>query len=67
MSNFKFLFKLLSIQLRYQKCLDAHPTARTSAEQSPNSKGIGETLKNIMNTLTFKKDGSSSWKFHRSF
>ena len=58
----------ISLQLRYQKCLDAHPTARTSADsQSPNSKGIGETLKNIMNTLTFKKDGSSSWKFHRSF
>jgi amyloid beta A4 precursor protein-binding family B member 2 len=52
----------LSIQLRYQKCLDAHPAnSRTSADsQSPNSKGIGETLKNIMNTLTFKKDGSSS-------
>lgn len=64
MRNFKFFpyfFKHLSIQLRYQKCLDAHPTARTSADsQSPNSKGIGETLKNIMNTLTFKKDGSSS-------
>ncbi|XP_070494127.1 protein Fe65 homolog isoform X3 [Chironomus tepperi] len=49
-------------KLRYQKCLDAHPAnSRTSADsQSPNSKGIGETLKNIMNTLSFKKDGSSS-------
>ncbi|KAG5672777.1 hypothetical protein PVAND_002871 [Polypedilum vanderplanki] len=49
-------------KLRYQKCLDAHPpNSRTSTDsQSPNSKGIGETLKNIMNTLTFKKDGSSS-------
>ncbi|CAO1424570.1 unnamed protein product [Diamesa serratosioi] len=50
-------------KLRYQKCLDAHPASnsRGSADsQSPNSKGIGETLKNIMNTLTFKKDGATS-------
>lgn len=74
-SNFFFPFFVLlsffccSLQLRYQKCLDAHPAnSRTSTDsQSPNSKSIGETLKNIMNTLTFKKDGSTSWKFNRSF
>ncbi|XP_037033471.1 protein Fe65 homolog isoform X4 [Bradysia coprophila] len=47
-------------KLRYQKCLDAHPENRLSSESSTPSKGIGATLKNLMNTFTSKKDKSTS-------
>lgn len=56
--TYSFLFSRL--QLRYQKCLDAHPENRLSSESSTPSKGIGATLKNLMNTFTSKKDKSTS-------
>lgn len=49
-----------SFQLRYQKCLDAHPEGRQAAEGHTPSKGLGATIKNLMNTLSLKKDKASS-------
>lgn len=53
------LYKL-HFQLRYQKCLDAHPENRLSSESSTPSKGLGATIKNFMSSLTLKKDKASS-------
>lgn len=47
-------------KLRYQKCLDAHPENRLSSESSTPNKGIGATIKILMNTFTLKKDKATS-------
>ncbi|XP_055838850.1 amyloid beta precursor protein binding family B member 1-like isoform X3 [Episyrphus balteatus] len=43
-------------KLRYQKCLDAHPENSLSFDSSTSSKGIGATIKDIINSLSLKKD-----------
>lgn len=50
------------LQLRYQKCLDAHPegSGRYSADAHTPGKGIGATLKNLMSSFSLKKDKASS-------
>lgn len=52
----------LIFQLRYQKCLDAHPegSGRYSADSHTPGKGIGATLKNLMSSFSLKKDKASS-------
>ncbi|GAB0096416.1 amyloid beta A4 precursor protein-binding family B member 2-like [Sergentomyia squamirostris] len=47
-------------KLRYQKCLDAHPENRLLGEQQTPNKGLGATIKNLMNTFSLKKDKASS-------
>ncbi|XP_055320912.1 protein Fe65 homolog isoform X3 [Sitodiplosis mosellana] len=48
-------------KLRYQKCLDAHPESRLSSDSTTPNKGIGATIKNLMNTLSLnKKDRTNS-------
>lgn len=48
-------------KLRYQKCLDAHPEGRLSSDSTTPNKGIGATIKNLMNTLSLnKKDRTNS-------
>ncbi|XP_055707039.1 protein Fe65 homolog isoform X1 [Phlebotomus papatasi] len=47
-------------KLRYQKCLDAHPENRLLADTQTPSKGLGATIKNLMNTFSLKKDKASS-------
>lgn len=61
-SNFVISFFSLNIvlQLRYQKCLDAHP-GRTAMSINTPGKGIGATLKSLVGTLTGRKaKGSES-------
>lgn len=56
-------YEQLFIQLRYQKCLDAHPNhpGSQSSGDSPNStKGLGATIKNFVTSFALKKDKSSS-------
>lgn len=54
-------------QLRYQKCLDAHPESRLSTDSNTPNKGLGATIKNLMNTLSLnKKDRACSWERAKS-
>lgn len=48
-------------QLRYQKCLDAHPQglAAPLSNSSP-SKGIGATIKNFVGSITGRKQRANS-------
>lgn len=58
---------VLPVQLRYQKCLDAHPEGRMSAESGTPNKGIiGATIKTLMNSFTLKKDKVLSWERAKS-
>jgi amyloid beta (A4) precursor protein-binding family B protein 2 (Fe65-like) len=45
------------LQLRYQKCLDAHPTGlgRGLAEAHTPGRGLGATLKSLVGSLTGRK------------
>lgn len=59
-----FFFSLFHlVQLRYQKCLDAHPQGfrqASTCEQSPG-RGLSATLKSLVGTLTGRKaKGSES-------
>lgn len=57
--------KLLYFQLRYQKCLDAHPPGfrNASSVNTPGSgRGLGATLKSFVGTLTGRKNKQNeSW------
>lgn len=64
-SKHKIYLKHIAPQLRYQKCLDAHPESRLSCDSNTPSKGLGATLKNLMSTWTTKKD-RPSWERARS-
>ncbi|XP_055919850.1 protein Fe65 homolog [Eupeodes corollae] len=43
-------------KLRYQKCLDAHPENNFSFDSGTHSKGIGAAIKDIIHSLSLKKD-----------
>lgn len=47
-------------QLRYQKCLDAHPVNRLSSDSGTPNKGFGATIKTLMSSFTQKKDKCTS-------
>ena len=54
---------ILYLQLRYQKCLDAHPSGLTKSQSANNvtqTKGISATLKSFVGTLTGKKANGNS-------
>lgn len=64
--RFVSIIHIYRLQLRYQKCLDAHPENRLSSESSTPTKGIGATIKILMNTFTLKKDKATSWERAKS-
>lgn len=64
---FKMHFDGTCLQLRYQKCLDAHPESGLSTDSSTPNTGLGATIKNLMNTLSLnKKDRACSWERAKS-
>lgn len=69
--SYKYSLNMSSFltQLRYQKCLDAHPNHpnREYIDDSPTStKGLGATIKNFVSSFSLKKDKSSSWERAKS-
>lgn len=45
-------------QLRYQKCLDAHP-GRATAGAGAQGKGLGATIKSLVSGLTGRRSRTS--------
>lgn len=61
---FSFVLKTYLSQLRYQKCLDAHPQGlgRSQSSIQTPGKSLGATLKSIVGSLTGRKGRvTESW------
>lgn len=58
--EFSINLSILLLQLRYQKCLDAHPQGVAGGPRAPAGsqtpgKGLGATLKSLVGSLTGRK------------